>query len=135
MYLLDTNILSELIKKRPNPVLLSRLSSFPVRNLYTSIICLMELRYGCALRDDFNSFWSKILEQIVSQVQVISLGTEEGLIAGDLLARLRKKGQIIGLEDILISATAIAHNLVLVSANLKHFSKIDGLTVENWLGA
>jgi len=135
MFLLDTNILSELIKKRPNPYLLSRLSSLPVHNLFTSTLCLMELGYGSALRDDFDSFWSKIMGQVVSQVQVIPLGPEEGLIAGDLLARLRKKGQIIGLEDILISATAIAHNLVLISANIKHFSKIDGLIVENWLVA
>ena len=54
-------------------------------------------------------------------------------MAGDLLAQLRKKGQSLGLEDILISATALAHRLVLVTANLKHFSKVDGLTVENWL--
>ncbi|MBI4763086.1 MAG: PIN domain-containing protein [Deltaproteobacteria bacterium] len=133
MFLLDTNILSELVKKKPNPNLLSRLSSLPIHTLFTSIICLMELRYGSALRSDFDSFWSKIVGQVISQVQVISLGPEEGLIAGDLLARLKKKGQSIGLEDILISSTAITHNLVLVTANIKHFSKIDGLTVENWL--
>jgi tRNA(fMet)-specific endonuclease VapC len=133
MFLLDTNILSELIKKKPNPYLLSRLSSLPIHTLFTSIICLMELRYGSALRADFDFFWSRILGQVISQVQVISLGPEEGLIAGDLLARLRKKGQSIGLEDILISSTAITHNLVLITANIKHFSKIDGLTVENWL--
>jgi predicted nucleic acid-binding protein len=133
MFLLDTNILSELVKKSPHPYLISRLSSLPVHYLFTSVICLMELRYGSSLRDDFDSFWPKIVGQVISQVQVISLGPEEGLIAGDLLARLRKKGQLIGLEDILISSTAIAHHLVLITANVKHFSKIDELTVENWL--
>lgn len=133
MYLLDTNILSDLIKKRPNPNLLSRLSSLPVHTLYTSMICLMELRYGSALRDDFDRFWAKIVENIVSQIQVLPLGPKEGLIAGDLLARLRKKGQMIGLEDILISATAISHDLVLVSGNTRHFSKIEELVMENWL--
>jgi tRNA(fMet)-specific endonuclease VapC len=133
MYLLDTNILSELIKKRPNPNLLSQLSSRPVHTLYTSMICLMELRYGSALRDDFDRFWAKIVESVVSQIQVIPLGPKEGLIAGDLLARLRKKGQTIGLEDILISATAISHDLVLVSGNTRHFSKIEELVMENWL--
>ncbi len=133
MVLLDTNILSELIKKRPNPNLLSQLSSRPVHTLYTSMICLMELRYGSALRDDFDRFWAKIVENVVSQIQVIPLGPKEGLIAGDLLARLRKKGQTIGLEDILISATAISHDLVLVSGNTRHFSKIEELVMENWL--
>lgn len=133
MFRQNTNILSELVKKKPNSYLLSRLSSLPIHTLFTSIICLMELRNGSAPRADLDSFWSKIVEQVISQVQVISLGPEGELIAGDLLARLRKKGQSIGLEDILISSTAIAHNLVLITANIKHFSKIDGLTVENWL--
>jgi tRNA(fMet)-specific endonuclease VapC len=97
------------------------------------MICLMELRYCSALRDDFDRFWAKIVENVVSQIQVIPLGPKEGLIAGDLLARLRKKGQTIGLEDILISATAISHDLVLVSGNTRHFSKIKELVMENWL--
>ena len=104
MYLLDTNILSELVKKRPNPYLLSRLSSQPTQNLYTSTICIMELRYGSALRDDFKIFWEELVDRIVSQIQVVPVGLKEGLLAGDLLASLRKKGQVIGLEDVLIAA-------------------------------
>jgi predicted nucleic acid-binding protein len=45
MVLLDTNILSELVKKKSNPNFLSRVSSLPARHLYTSMVCLMELRY------------------------------------------------------------------------------------------
>lgn len=135
MYLLDTNILSELVKKRSNPYLLDRMRSIPIQKLHTSMICLMELRYGCALRDDFGNFWGKIVDRVISQFQVISISPKEGLIAGDLLARLRKKGQTIGLEDILISSTALCHNLILITKNLKHFSKIEGLKVENWLMA
>ena len=55
MYLLDTNILSELIKKRPNPKVLSQLRSKSSLTLYTSCICIMELRFGSALRDVFLS--------------------------------------------------------------------------------
>jgi tRNA(fMet)-specific endonuclease VapC len=133
MYLLDTNILSELVKKQPNPNFLSRLSSLPISHLYISIICLIELRYGAALRKDFESFWSKLVDHVISQFQVLPLGPKEGVLAGDILARLRKKGQMIGLEDILISATALSHDLVLVSGNTKHFSKVEGLVIENWL--
>jgi tRNA(fMet)-specific endonuclease VapC len=133
LYLLDTNILSELVKKRSNPHLLEHISSIPIRKLHTPMICLMELRYGCALRDDFENFWGKIVDRVISQFQVISLGPKEGLLAGDLLAGLRKKGQTIGLEDILISSMALSHNLILITANLKHFSKVEGLKVENWL--
>ena len=133
MYLLDTNILSELLKKYPNPYLLSRLSSQPAQNLYTSIICIMELRYGSALRDDFKIFWEKLVDRVVSQIQVIPVGLKEGLHAGDLLASQRKKGQIIGLEDILIAASALSRNFILVTANTRHFQKVEGLVWENWL--
>lgn len=133
MVLLDTNILSELVKKKPNRNFLSRLSSLPVSHLSTSIICLMELRYGAALRENFETFWSKLVEHIISKIQILPLGPEEGVLAGDILVRLRKKGQMIGLEDILISATALSHDLILVSGNTRHFLKVDGLKVENWM--
>jgi tRNA(fMet)-specific endonuclease VapC len=133
MYLLDTNILSELAKKRPNPFLLSRLSSKPYQSLFTSSICVTELRLGCALRGDFESFWEKVSRNIVSRVNVIPFGHQEALIAGDILASLQKSGQSIGIEDAIIGSTALSHKLVMVTANIRHFSKIKGLAIENWL--
>ena len=59
MYMLDTNILSELIKKRPNPHVLSQLSTKQAHVLFTSCICLMELRFGSALRENSEIFWEK----------------------------------------------------------------------------
>lgn len=133
MYLLDTNILSELIKKRPNPSLLRHLQSRAPQDFFTSAICVLELRYGSALRHNFESFWARIEEQIISRVTVIPFGHEEALVAGDILSTLKKKGQLIGLEDILIGATALANRLTVVTGNTRHFTKIRGLSVENWL--
>jgi tRNA(fMet)-specific endonuclease VapC len=133
MYLLDTNILSELIKRHPNPYLLSRLSSKPAPTLFTSSICVMELRYGSALRGDFESFWQKIIQEIISRVNLVSVGEKEALAAGDILADLRKSGQTIGLEDVLIAASAMTHQFGVVTANVRHFNRVKGLQVENWL--
>ena len=133
MYLLDTNILSDLIKRRPNRGLLSQLRSKAGRDLVTSCICVMELRFGSSLREDSKRFWGKVENEIISRVKVLSLGSAEALIAGDILARLRKTGQIIGIEDILIAATALANQCTIVTANVDHFSRIQGLVVENWL--
>jgi len=55
------------------------------------------------------------------------------LAAGDILANLRKSGQTIGLEDVLIAASAITQQYTVVTANIRHFSRIAGLPVENWL--
>jgi len=135
MYLLDTNILSELIKKRPNPYLLSQLRSKPAYALYTSSICIMELRFGSALRDDFEVFWQKINREIISRVKIIPLGEKEALAAGAILADMRKTGQSIGIEDVLIAASAITNQCIMVTGNIRHFSKISGLIVEDWFKA
>lgn len=133
MYLLDTNILSELIKKHPNPSLLTRLSAIPAQRLQTSCICVMELRFGSALREDSELFWEKVEKEIISRVKIISLGEKEAHVAGDILARFRQTGQTIGIEDVLIAASALTHQCVMVTANVRHFTRIDGLIVENWL--
>lgn len=131
-YLLDTNVLSELMKKRPNRRVVNRLTSLPAQALFTSCICTMELRFGSALREDFETFWSRICEEILSKVTVLSFGTEEALTAGDTLAYLQKSGRLIGIEDIFIASTALSNKCVLVTGNTRHFSNIRGLTVENW---
>ena len=133
MYLLDTNILSELIRRKPNAHLLAQLGAEPAHNLFTSCICIMELRFGSALREDFEKFWQKITKEIISKVNILPIGEKEGLVAGDILAGLRKTGQIIGLEDVLIAASAITNQYSVVTANTRHFSRITGLQVENWL--
>jgi tRNA(fMet)-specific endonuclease VapC len=133
MYLLDTNILSELIKKRPSPYLLERLPHQPPETLFTSSICVMELRMGSALRDDADSFWGRISDEILSRVTILPIGAAEAKIAGDILASLRKSGQLIGIEDVLIAATAICRQLTAVTGNVSHFTRVDGLRVENWL--
>jgi len=135
MYLLDMNILSEFVKKQTNSNLLSIVRTKKAEELFASVICIMELRYGSRLRDDFESFWRKLGEEVISRVSVLPVSENEALIAGDILSDLKKIGATIGIEDILIAATAKANNLTVVTANTRHFSRISGLTVENWLEA
>jgi len=133
MYLLDTNMLSELIKRKPNLGLLARLRSKPVHSLSTSCICLVKLRYGSALKTDFESFWSKIREEILSRVNVVPFGEKEALVAGDILAQLSGTGDTIGMDDILVAASAIANQYTVVTGDVGRFSGIQGLAIENWL--
>ncbi|MFC1821842.1 PIN domain-containing protein [Thermodesulfobacteriota bacterium] len=112
---------------------MEKLRSKPSRTLHTSIICVFELRYGRALRQDFKAFWSRIMNDIISRVTVIQLGKNEAFAAGDILAGLQKTGQKIGVEDIFIASTALTHKCILVMANECHYSRIKDLTIENWL--
>ena len=132
-YLLDTNILSELIKKQPNPQFLKRIRTESSRSLYTSSICIFELRFGSALRKDFTVFWEKIVNNIISRISIMGVEEDEAYLAGDILAQLQKTGQKIGLEDILIAATALTHGCLLVTANTHRYSRINNLKIENWI--
>lgn len=131
-YLLDTNVLSELIKKRPSPAVLERLGSLPREQLSTSSICITELRYGAARHPQGSALWARIAGEVLPGLQVLPLAQDEAERAGDLLAALDSRGEPIGIEDVLIGATALVHDLIVATRNVKHFDRIEGLTVESW---
>jgi len=133
MYLLDTGMLSELMKREPNPNVLPRLRSKPLHSLFTSCVCLMELRFRSALRTDFEIFWAKVNEEILSRINVVSFGEKEALIAGDILAQLNEASHSINMDDILVAASAIVNQYTVVTSDVKRFSGIQGLAAENWL--
>ena len=133
MFLLDTNIISELIKKQPSDNLLNRLVAVPTASLCTASVCLMELRYGSLRVDNGETLWNKIQKLILAKLQVMPFAYKEALRAGEILAELYSKGQPIGVEDVMIASIALSNGLTVVSANTKHFSRISGLSVENWL--
>lgn len=135
MYLFDTNILSEVLKKRPNEGFLRRLSDIPGHLQFTSCICVMELRFGSKRRPDHESFWEKIEDKLLSHVKTLPVAASTALIAGDIAATLSLDGRGISPEDLLIAATAVENGLTLVTANQRHFRGIEGLKIENWLNS
>ncbi len=133
MYLFDTNILSEVLKKRPEQGLLERLSGIPGHLQFTSCICVMELRYGSRRRPDHENFWKKIEDKLLSQVKILPIAKDTALIAGDIATNLSLDGRGISPEDLLIAATAVEKGVTLVTANQRHFRDIEGLKIENWM--
>lgn len=64
---------------------------------------------------------------------ILSFDLREAILAGDMLAYLSRRGELIGVEDILIGATALANDYTVVTGNVRHFQRIPNLRVENWL--
>ena len=133
MYLIDTNMLSELIKKNPNPNFMIRLRTTPANALFSASICIMELRYGALKRGNPAGLWTMIEQQILPRIQILGFSYKEALKAGELIHHLFSAGQPIGIEDIMIASIAMCNGLTVVSANVKHFSRIPDLRIENWL--
>jgi predicted nucleic acid-binding protein len=133
MYLLDTNILSELVKKNPNRNLIIRLESIPLASPCTTSICVMELRYGVLRRENPSDLWSKIEKSILLKIRILDFSYKDAFKAAEVLSELYSIGQPIGIEDIMIGSIALSNGLTVVSANTKHFSRIPNLKSENWL--
>ena len=132
MYLIDTNILSELVKKTPNGNLIVKINGVPSASLYTASVCVMELRYGALRRGNPEDLWLNIQRHIISKVRILDFSYNEAMKAAEVLYELYSIGQPIGIEDIMIGSIALSHGLTVVTANTKHFSRIPNLRVENW---
>jgi tRNA(fMet)-specific endonuclease VapC len=65
-------------------------------------------------------------------VKILPLGEDEASRAGEILADLELRGTPVGIEDVMIGATALVGGLVVVTRNVKHLGRIRGLLVENW---
>jgi len=133
MYLLDTNMLSEIIKKTPNKNFSEKLKAIPSAAFFTATICVMELRYGAMKSGNPSGLWPRIEQHVLSKIRILNFSYREAIKAGELIHHLYSLGQPIGIEDIMIGSIALCNDLIVVSGNTRHFQQIPGLPVENWL--
>lgn len=129
-YMLDTNILSDLVRN-PQGVVFDRIAEVGNDALCISIITAAELRFGCAKRGS-----AKLLRQveaIMEGLDILPLDVPADTEYGGIRAELEAAGKPIGPNDLLIAAHAYALGTVLVTANVDEFSRVRGLKLENWL--
>lgn len=129
-YLLDTNIISDLIRSPDGPAA-RRIEQLGPKDIFTSIIVAAELRYGCA-RKGSPKLLARV-EAILGTIPVLALDRPADVEYGRVRATLEALGQPIGMNDLLIAAHAQALGLTLVTDNTREFSRIPDLNVENWL--
>lgn len=131
MYLLDTNILSELIRLRPDPRVEARFEVEP-EALLTSVICVEEIRYGAKIGPPGNKLWERSQAEVFPRLTILPLDEALAIAAADLRAEWKRQGTPLAYADGLIAATAKGKNLILVTRNVGHFHHVAGLTVEKW---
>lgn len=132
MFLLDTNILSEMVRKKPDANVRNRLVRSSVEDCHSSVICRYELRYGAFLREDGPLFWKRLQVEILNLPTWLPVTIRVADGAASLAAELERQGQHLDTHDCLIAATALENDLTLVTRNTKHFQRIRGLRLENW---
>ena len=129
-FLLDTNIVIYVIKKRPLEVL--DLFNKNVDRMAISSITLSELMYGAEKSQNVNKNL-EVIEDFVSHLVVLPYETGASRHYGEIQAELEKKGQVIGVNDMHIAAHARSLGMTLVTNNLKEFKRIPNLALENWV--
>jgi tRNA(fMet)-specific endonuclease VapC len=127
-YLLDTNIVSHLIKG--HPVVFQRIVKVPMASLGISVITEAELYYGLAKRTEAKRL-HLVVEEFLKRVDVLPWDSAIVKNYGFIRAEMERQGKTLALLDLLIAAHALSLNSVLVT-NDKAFYQVGGLTIEDW---
>ena len=130
MYLLDTDTIIYILKG--NPAVERNLQRHYNDPIKISVITLMELYYGAYKSQKVISNLAKV-KTLENSMEVIPLGQEIVDIFGRQKAQLEISGTPLDDFDLIVGCCALAHNLILVTNNVKHFRKIESLKVTNWI--
>ena len=129
-YLLDTNILSDLVRQ-PQGAVARRIAEAGEETICTSIIVAAELRFG-AEKSDSDKLGDQV-DLILSAIEILPLESPADREYGKLRHYLSRNGMLVGPNDLLIAAQALCAGLIVVTANTGEFSRVPDLKVENWL--
>jgi tRNA(fMet)-specific endonuclease VapC len=131
-FLLDTNIVIYVIKRRPIEVL-GRFNDNAGRMAISSIT-LAELIHGAEKSSKVEQNLA-VVEEFSSLIEVLPYGSKAANHYGSIRSALEKSGRTVGANDLHIAAHARSEGLVLVSNNLGEFERVPGLLTENWVSA
>jgi tRNA(fMet)-specific endonuclease VapC len=132
VYCFDTDVLSATMRREPLLPLIRRLAQVPPPEQFTTAVTLGELLYGAARRDS-DRLRSRVSELVRGALTVLPFDERAAKVYGPLRAQLEAEGRRLDEPDMRIASIALSRELTLVTGNVRHFDRVPGLTVENWL--
>ena len=132
-YLFDTDAISELLRPRPATAYVRWLGKVPREDQFTSAVVLGELFKGAFRSSARERHLENIEELILPTVTVLPYDTAVAKVFGRVRAELEERGEPLADADLQIAATAIHHDLELVTGNLRHFERIGDLAISRVL--
>ncbi len=130
-YTLDTNHVREALRRNPQYLQKQRQAYNRDRLVLVNAISYYETRRGLLYMNMRGKLG--LFDKIVRQTGIVPLDKTALDIASEIHVDLRRKGQLIEDADLLMAAIALAHDLTLLTANVRHFVRIESLRIENWL--
>ncbi|MEC4814041.1 MAG: type II toxin-antitoxin system VapC family toxin [Scytonema sp. PMC 1069.18] len=129
-YLLDTCVISDFVKGEENTLKCLK-STSPV-DIFISSLTMMEVKYGLAMNPQRAIKIQSLIETFLSSITILPFGTLEAERAAQIRSILKTAGTPIGAYDVLIAATALTYNHIVVTSNLREFQRVPSLQIENW---
>jgi predicted nucleic acid-binding protein len=126
-YLFDTDAISEVLKQRPAAGYVRWLAAIPREEQFTSAVVVGELYKGAFRSSATARHLENIEKRVLPAVTVLSYDVAAARVYGQVRARLESAGRPLADADLQIAATALIHDLELVTGNVKHFKRVPGL--------
>jgi predicted nucleic acid-binding protein len=133
-YLFDTDAISELLKPRPAAAYVRWLAAVPREEQFTSAVVVGELYKGAFRSSAVARHLENIEKRVLPAVTVLSFDAPAARVYGQIRAQLESAGRPLADADLQIAATALLHDLELVTGNVKHFKRVPRLRISPALG-
>jgi len=133
MYLFDTDVLSNVLKKKRSATLMARLKGVPRTAQFTSAVNTAEIYFGVFRKEGRQDLLRCYEEEVFPRLTILPFDFESARVFGRIKAYLENRGLATFEPDLQIASIALAHKLILVTGNIRHYSGIPGLRVENWI--
>ncbi len=128
---LDTDVVSDLMRPRPSPRLVARLEQVAADEQATTAITIGELAYG-ADRAGRPELYERAM-RLLSNTRVLPFDRDAAERYGSIRGELERAGKRLPDPDLRIAATALAHRATLLTGDIRHFARVPGLNCEDWL--
>jgi tRNA(fMet)-specific endonuclease VapC len=129
-YLLDTCAVSDFAQGHPE--VLVRVKAAAPEDLAASALTEMEVAYGLLLNPKLARRLKPVMDAFFGAIRVLPYDRKAVEATAKTRANLKRRGRPIGAYDVLIAGTALAHELILITSNVREFNRVEGLRIEDW---
>ena len=133
MILLDTDIISNLLRAEPPAHLVQRVRRVPMRSRFISAISIAEILYGIERTGRHEGIRARLETDFIPRIEILAFDLDAARAYGRIKAQLHQAGQPLNEPDLQIASIAISRGLTLITGNDAHFLRIPSLKLENWL--
>ena len=133
MFIFDTDVYTNVLRKNPSEKLLNRLKKVPRRDQFTTAITIAEAYYGLMKSSNMTRLLKHFETILLPRATILPFDFSAAKKYGAIRSFLEKQGAPLAHPDLQIASIALSMNMTLITGNLKHFQRVPQLAVENWL--